>query len=188
MIWAAGVEASPLARSLAEAAGAPVDRTGRLTVQDDLTLAGHPDVFAIGDMVALDGVPGIAPAAMQQGRHAARLIRRRLKLRRRGHPADAPVQNRRARRANAPFRYLDKGSLAVIGHDRAVGLAFGVPVTGFLAILVWGLVHVRYLVGWGSRLVTVVRWLWTLLARNRAERVIAAGPRDARPALAEVPS
>ena len=69
---------------------------------------------------------------------------------------------------------LDKGSLAVIGHDRAVGLAFGVPVTGLGAMLIWALVHVRYLVGWGNRLITTLRWLWTMLARNRAERVIDA--------------
>jgi len=157
VIWAAGVEASPLAQGLADASGADVDRTGRLIVREDLTVPGHGDVFAVGDMVALDGVPGIAPAAMQQGRHAARTIRRRLA----------------GRTEVKRFSYLDKGSLAVIGHDRAVGVAFGVPLTGFGAILVWGLVHIRYLVGWGSRLVTAVRWLWTLLARNRAERVIA---------------
>ena len=157
VLWAAGVEASPLAQELARAAGADTDRNGRLIVREDLTVPGHDDVFAVGDMAALDGVPGIAPAAMQQGRHAARTIRRRLS-------GDG------ARRRVA---YLDKGSLAVIGHDRAVGVAFGVPVTGFGAILIWALVHIRYLVGWGSRLVTAVRWLWTLLARNRAERVIA---------------
>ena len=163
VIWAAGVQASPLAMELAEAAGATLDRAGRLLVHDDLTLPGHEEVFAIGDMVALDDVPGIAPAAMQEGRHAARTIRRRLAGR---------THERR-------FSYLDKGALAVIGHNRAVGTAFGVPVTGFGAILLWGLVHIRYLVGWGSRLVTAVRWLWTLLARNRAERVIAA-PAPAR--------
>ena len=134
VLWAAGVAPSPLARSL----GAELDRAGRVIVGDDLTVPGREEVFAIGDMAALDGVPGIAPAAMQQGRHAARTIRRRLA----GH------DERR------PFRYVDKGSLAVIGHDRAVGLAFGVPVTGLGAMLIWALVHVRYLVGWGNRLIT----------------------------------
>jgi NADH dehydrogenase len=170
VIWAAGVEASPLAAALAGAAGASLDRAGRVVVRDDLTVPGYPEVYAVGDMAAVAGVPGIAPAAMQQGRHAARAIRRRLA---------GDVEPRR-------FAYQDKGSLAVIGNDRAVGLAFGVPLTGLGAIVVWGLVHLRYLVGWGSRLVTAIRWLWTLLARNRAERVIATTEpaRDAE--LAEV--
>ena len=161
VLWAAGVAPSPLARSL----GAELDRAGRVIVREDLTVPGREEVFAIGDMAALDGVPGVAPAAMQQGRHAARTIRRRLAGR------DGP----------GPFRYVDKGSLAVIGHDRAVGLAFGVPVTGLGAMLIWALVHVRYLVGWGNRLITTLRWLWTMLARNRAERVIDAPARLPEP-------
>jgi NADH dehydrogenase len=161
VLWAAGVAPSPLARSL----GADLDLAGRVIVSEDLTVPGREEVFAIGDMAALDDVPGIAPAAMQQGRHAARTIRRRLAGR------DGP----------GPFRYLDKGSLAVIGHDRAVGLAFGVPVTGLGAMLIWALVHVRHLVGWGNRLITTLRWLWTMLARNRAERVIDAPERRPEP-------
>jgi NADH dehydrogenase len=158
VIWAAGVAPSPLAAVLADAAGAPVDATGRIVVCGDLTLARHPEVFAIGDMAAVDGVPGVAPAAMQQGRHAARTIRARLA----------------GRRTPGTFRYLDKGSLAVVGHNRAVGAAFGVRFAGRLALLVWAVVHVRYLLGWGNRVVTVTRWLWTMLARNRGQRVIAA--------------
>jgi NADH:ubiquinone reductase (H+-translocating) len=157
VIWAAGVAASPLARLLGDASGGRLDRAGRLAVEPDLTVPGHPEVFAIGDMAALPGVPGIAPAAMQQGRHAARTIRARLA----------------GRTAPGPFRYFDKGAMAMIGHNRAVGVSFGVRFAGLPAALVWGLVHVRYLVGWGNRLVTVVRWMWTLLARNRGERVIS---------------
>ncbi|HET8949289.1 MAG TPA: NAD(P)/FAD-dependent oxidoreductase, partial [Solirubrobacteraceae bacterium] len=166
VLWAAGVAPSPLARSL----GAQLDRYGRVIVRDDLTVPDREEVFAIGDMAALDGVPGVAPAAMQQGRHAARTIRRRLA----------------GREEPRPFRYADKGSLAVIGHDRAVGLAFGVTVTGLGAMLVWALVHVRHLVGWGNRLITTSRWLWTMLARNRAERVIDAPER--RPEAVPEPS
>ncbi len=107
-------------------------------MRDDLTVPGHDEVFVVGDMAAVADVPGIAPAAMQQGRFAAKTIRRRL-----------------AGRADArPFRYVDKGTLAVIGQRRAVGVAFGVPLTGLGAMLIWALVHVRYLVGWGNRLVT----------------------------------
>ncbi len=152
VLWATGVKPSPLADALG-------GRGGRVAVQDDLTLPGHPEVFAIGDMAALDGVPGVAPAAMQQGRHAARTIRRRL-----------------GSRETEPFHYVDKGRLAVIGRRRAVGTAFGVRVTGRLALLIWAVVHVRYLIGWGNRLVTLTRWLWTLLARDRGQRVISTNP------------
>jgi NADH dehydrogenase len=166
VIWAAGVAASPLAQRLADAGGPATDRHGRLLVAADLTLPHHPEVFAIGDMVALPGVPGVAPAAMQQGRHAARTIRARL--------AGRPVPG--------AFRYLDKGRLAVIGRHRAVGTAAGIRFTGLLALLVWAVVHVYYLLGWGHRLVTVTRWLWTIAARDRAERAIET------PSRAEVPA
>jgi NADH:quinone reductase (non-electrogenic) len=158
VLWAAGVAPSPLARSLADAAGARVDDAGRIVVCHDLTVPNHTNVFAVGDMAAIPGVPGVAPAAMQQGRHAARVIRARLA----------------SRRTPGSFRYLDKGRLAVIGHNRAVGAAMGLRFSGRLALLVWAVVHVRYLLGWGNRLVTVVRWLWTMLARNRGQRVIAS--------------
>ncbi|HEX5618592.1 MAG TPA: NAD(P)/FAD-dependent oxidoreductase [Solirubrobacteraceae bacterium] len=158
VLWAAGVAPSPLARALAEAAGARVDGAGRIVVCHDLTLPKHANVFAVGDMAAVPGVPGVAPAAMQQGWHAARVIRARLA----------------SRHSPGAFRYLDKGQLAVVGHNRAVGTAFGLRVTGRLALLLWAVVHVRYLLGWGDRLVTVVRWLWTMAARNRGQRVIAS--------------
>jgi NADH dehydrogenase len=154
VLWAAGVKASPLAEALGD-----VDRNGRIPVEDDLTLPGRPEVFAIGDMAALDGVPGVAPAAMQQGRHAARTIRDRL-----------------AGKETKPFRYVDKGRLAVIGRSRAVGTAFGIRFTGRLALLIWAVVHVRYLVGWGNRFVTLTRWSWSLLARDRGQRVISTNP------------
>jgi NADH dehydrogenase len=127
VLWANGVRASPLAQAL----GA-ID--GRVAVNPDLTLPCRPEVFAIGDMVALDGVPGDAPAAMQQGRYAARTIRRPL-----------------ARRESKPFHYVDRGRLAVIGRRRAVGTAFGVRVSGRLGLLAWA-VGLRQL--GGSRLVS----------------------------------
>src|SRR5918992_1138085 len=160
VIWAAGVHASPLAEALAGESGGELDRQGRIAVEDDLTLPGYPEVFAIGDMARLDGVPGVAPAAMQEGRHAARTIRRRL--------AD--------RSPPRPFRYVDKGQLAVIGRRRALGSAFGIRFAGRIALLIWAVVHVRYLIGWGNRLVTVTRWLWTMLARDRGQRVISPTP------------
>jgi NADH dehydrogenase len=155
VLWAAGVRASPLA----EALGAELDRSGRVVVEDDLTLPGRPEVFAVGDLAAVDGVPGVAPAAMQQGRHAARTIRRRL-----------------AGKDTAPFQYVDKGRIAIIGRRRAVGTSLGIAFAGRLALLIWAVVHIRYLVGWGNRLVTVTRWMWTLFARNRGQRVISPTP------------
>src|SRR2546423_1522383 len=117
-VWAAGVTASPLAAMLAEAAGAETDRAGRIVVEPDLTVAGHPEGFALGDMVSVRGqqLHGVAPVAMQQGRHAARSIRR-------------------GRRE--PFHYRDKGELATIGRARAVGVVKGVKVSGFLAWAMW---------------------------------------------------
>jgi NADH dehydrogenase len=158
VVWAAGVAASPLARSLVDAGGGRLDDAGRIVVCRNLTLSRHPHVFAIGDMAAVDGVPGVAPAAMQQGRHAARIIRARLA----------------SRRSPGAFRYVDKGRLAVIGHNRAVGAAGGLRFAGRAALLIWAVVHVRYLLGWGNRLVTVTRWLWTIVARDRGQRVIAS--------------
>ena len=174
VLWAAGVAASPLAAALAEAADAELDGAGRLRVRADLTLPGHPEVLAIGDMVALAGVPGD-----RARRDAAGPARRRTRS-----GAGSPAARPRAR-----FRYIDKGSLAVIGRGRAVGVAFGMRFTGALAFLVWALVHVRFLVGWGNRLVTVTRWTWSLLARNRGERVIEPEPaRLEQPARAGVPA
>jgi NADH:ubiquinone reductase (H+-translocating) len=154
VLWATGVKASPLAALLG-----PTSKDGRIAVEPGLTLPGRPEVFAIGDLAALDGVPAVAPAAMQQGRHAARTIRDRL-----------------AARPTRPFRYVDKGRLAVIGRSRAVGISQGFRLTGRLALVVWAVVHVRYLVGWGNRLVTLTRWQWSLLARDRGQRVISPTP------------
>jgi NADH dehydrogenase len=157
-VWAAGVTASPLARELAEAIGAEVDRAGRLTVEADLTLPGHPEVFALGDMVVVqDGkggvqqLPGVAPVAMQQGRHVAKEI---------------------ARGARAPFRYRDKGNLATIGRSHAVADIKGLQLSGFLAWITWLVVHLFYLIGFQNRLLVVVRWTFSYVTRGRGARVI----------------
>jgi NADH dehydrogenase len=157
IVWAAGVRASPLAAALADAAGTSTDRAGRLHVEGDLTLPGHPEVFAIGDMVSLPGVPGTAQPAIQEGKYVASVVRARL----------------RGRTAPAPFRYADKGMMAVVGRTRAVAEIYGVRLEGFLAFAIWGVVHLVYLVGWGNRFEAVARWLWTILARNRRERLIS---------------
>jgi NADH dehydrogenase len=156
VLWAAGVQASPLARALGAATGAETDRAGRLSVGPDLSLPGHPEVFAVGDMVRLDGVPGVAPAAIQAGAYVAKVVRHRLQG-----------------RDTHPFHYLDKGSVATIGRARAVAQISFVKLWGLPAFLLWGVVHLAYLVGWGNRYEAVMRWLWTLAARNRRERLIS---------------
>jgi NADH dehydrogenase len=153
VIWAAGVQASPLAAKLAKASGATVDRSGRIAVLPDLTLPGHPEVFAIGDMTSLDGLPGVAEVAMQGGLHAANSILRRQ----RGEDVVA-------------FRYRDLGSVASIGRFQAVSSIRKVHLTGFPAWLVWFFVHLTFLTGFGDRLSTMVRWLRSMLGRGRAER------------------
>jgi NADH:ubiquinone reductase (H+-translocating) len=152
-VWAAGVAASPLSRLLAEASGAEVDRAGRMVVEPDLTLPGHPEVFAFGDMVTVRGqdLHGVAPVAMQEGRHVARSIRNGTRT---------------------PFRYNDKGELATIGRARAVGTVKGLPVTGFAAWALWLGVHITYLVGFQNRVLVLTRWAFAYFTRGRGARVI----------------
>ena len=157
VIWAAGVRASPLAAQLAEQSGAAADRAGRLAVGGDLTLPGHPELFAVGDLAAVPGVPGVAQAALQEGSYAAAVIRARLH----GH------------RAPSPFRYRDKGSMAVVGRSWAVADIKGIPLAGRAAWMVWAVVHITFLVGWQNRLETVRRWLWDLISLNRHERLVS---------------
>jgi NADH dehydrogenase len=171
VVWAAGVMASGLATALAEATGAEQDRADRVTVEADLTLPGHPEVFALGDMVRVRGrdgtamtLPGVAPVAMQQGRYAAKSVRARL-------------QGRTA----SPFRYRDKGNLATIGRAAAVADIKGVKISGFLAWISWLLVHLFYLVGFQNRLLVAIRWSISFATRGRGARLISD------PADAEVP-
>jgi NADH dehydrogenase len=154
--WAAGVKAAPLAATLAAASGAASDRLGRLLVQPDLTLPGHPEVFAIGDMAAIDALPGVAQVAMQQGRHVAGTVSARLT----------------GREAPPPFRYKDKGTMATIGPRKAVVDAYGLRIGGLLGSLMWAFIHVMYLIGWGNRVITMLRWLIQLTTQNRSQRLV----------------
>lgn len=159
IIWAAGVRASPAAEWL----GAPADRAGRLEVLPDLTVPGHPDIFAVGDTVAIAGpdgspVPGIAPAAKQQGRYVAQTIKARLN----GQPS-------------APFRYQHAGSLAQIGKRKAV-IDFGrFKLRGTIAWWIWGLAHIYFLIGLRNRLSVALSWLWIHARDQRAARLITQG-------------
>jgi len=159
LIWAAGVRASPAAEWL----GAPADRAGRLQVNPDLTVPGHPDIFAIGDTIAVAGpdgkpVPGIAPAAKQQGRYVAAAIKARL----RGE-------------TSAPFRYKHSGSLAQIGKRKAV-IDFGrFKLHGAIAWWIWGIAHIYFLIGLRNRLSVALSWLWIHARDQRAARLITQG-------------
>jgi NADH dehydrogenase len=159
VIWAAGVLASGLSSMLAETSGAEVDKVGRIIVEPDLTLPGHPDVIAIGDMVQVRGqdpLPGVAPVAMQMGRYAARLVRNRLKSK------DTP-----------PFKYKNKGNLATIGRARAVAdLPPRIRVGGFVAWALWLGIHLFYLIGFQNRLLVLMRWAFSFLTHGRGTRLI----------------
>jgi NADH dehydrogenase len=164
VLWAAGVAASPVGRSL----GAPLDRAGRVQVQADLSVAGHEEIFVIGDLAAFeqDGrpVPGVAPAAVQMGGHAAGNILRSL----RAEP-------------RAPFRYKDKGSLATIGRKAAVAVfAGGVKLSGFPAWVAWLGIHILFLIGFRNRLVVMMEWALAYLTYQRSARLILV-PRELKP-------
>jgi len=162
VIWAAGVTASGLAARLGELTGAECDSSGRVTVDRDLTLPSHPEVFALGDMVRVRGpdggslvLPGVAPVAMQQGRYVARVVRARL----RGE-------------TSSPFRYRDKGNLATIGRAAAVADIKGVRLSGFIAWMTWLLVHLWYLIGFQNRLLVLIRWIFSFVTHGRGARLI----------------
>ena len=180
VVWAAGVQASSLARSL----GAPLDKAGRVIVQSDLSVPDHPEIFVTGDLASVsndDGskVPGVASAAIQEGRYAGRTIRRDL----RGQP-------------RTPFRYRDKGSLATIGRAAAVADLGRFHLSGWVAWIAWLVIHVFFLIGFRNRVMVVTEWAWAYLTRRRGARLITgesdselgiapdppAEPQSARPA------
>jgi NADH dehydrogenase len=154
-VWAAGVQASPLGRQIAEQSGAGVDRAGRVQVSPDLTVPGHPEVFVVGDMMALDGLPGVAQVAIQGARFAARQITRRLD--------GAPVEPR--------FEYVDKGSMATISRFSAVASIGRLRFSGFLAWVLWLAIHLVYIIGFKHRVTTLMHWAVSFLGRGRSERV-----------------
>jgi NADH dehydrogenase len=162
VIWAAGVTASSLAATLGDLTGAERDRAGRLTVEPDLTLPGHPEVFALGDMVRVRGpdgasivLPGVAPVAMQQGRYAAKVVRARLRS-----------------KQTAAFRYRDKGNLATIGRAAAVADIKGLKLSGLIAWITWLVVHLWYLVGFQNRILVFIRWSFSFATHGRGARLI----------------
>lgn len=169
VLWGAGVQASPLGRQLAEAAGSAVDRAGRVVVEADCTLPGHPEVFVPGDLASFSHqggkpLPGVAQVAMQMGTYAARVIERRLA----GQPPPGP------------FTYKDPGSMATIGRAAAVADLGWLRLSGYLAWLAWLFVHILYLIVFENRVLVLLQWTWNYVTRGRAARLItgeAALPR-----------
>ncbi len=168
VVWAAGVHASSLARALAEQTGAELDRGGRVKVLPDCTLPGHPDVFAIGDMMSLNDYPGVAQVAMQQGKYVA----------------DVLIDRLRGRAPKGPFHYFDKGSMATISRFQAVAsVGSRLRFSGFIAWLLWLVIHVLYLVGFKNRLTTVLHWAISFVGRGRSQRTTTHQQLVARAAL-----
>ena len=165
-VWAAGVAASPLAKHLANQAGLQVDRLGRVPVEGDCSLPGFPEVFVIGDMMDA-GVPGVAQVAMQSGKHAAKVIAARAA----------------GREIPEPFKYADKGSMATISRFAAVASIGRFQFSGFIAWLIWLVIHLLYLIGFKQRVTTLLHWTISFVGRGRAERAITRQQVVARRAL-----
>lgn len=168
VLWAAGVQASPLARVIAMQTGAQLDRAGRVIVDPDLSLPGHPEIFVIGDMAHFahqtdQPLAALAPVAMQQGHYVARRIV--------GQSRDQPL---------TPFRYRDYGTMATIGRFKAVADLRGLRFSGSLAWLTWLFVHLMAIVQYQNRLPVLVQWAWNYATWNRAARLITG--ETARPA------
>jgi NADH dehydrogenase len=164
VLWAAGVAASPVGSTL----GAPTDRAGRVLVQQDLTVPGHPDVFVVGDLASLNGkdgkpLPGVAQVAIQMGKHSARNIRRSL-----------------AGEANLPFKYVDLGNMATIGRGFAIADFGWLRLKGWIAWLAWLFVHIMNLIGFRNRLVVLVQWAWAYFSYQRAIRLITGSDPEPR--------
>jgi NADH dehydrogenase len=165
VLWAAGVQASPLGPLLAERTGAKTDRAGRVTVEPDLTVPGFADVFVIGDLAHFahteNGrpLPGVAQVAMQQGNYVAELLR-----------------HRRQGRTAGSFQYKDKGNMAVIGRNLAVADAGWFQSVGFLAWLVWAAIHINFLIEFDNKLMVMAQWAWTYFTHRRGDRLITGEP------------
>jgi NADH dehydrogenase len=163
VLWTAGMRANAMGQILADRTSAELDRMGRVIIEPDLSVPGHPEIFVIGDLAhcTQDGasLPGVAPVAMQQGRYVAKLVQKRLV------GTDLP-----------PFRYRDKGSLAVIGRNAAVAQLGRLRFSGFLAWLMWVFIHIGYLIGFDSKLMVMFQWGWNYVTRKRGARLITEGP------------
>ena len=171
VLWAAGVAASPLAKVL----GVPLDRSGRVVVQSDLSIAGHPDAFVIGDLASFteaDGtvLPGLAPVAIQQGKHVARVILDSM----RGKP-------------RPPFKYFDKGVMATVGRASGIAQTGKIKLWGFIGWLAWLFIHVLYLIGFRNRLLVMIQWTWAWVTFGRGSRLITGTSTPPKPTELHAP-
>jgi NADH dehydrogenase len=157
-VWSAGVAASPLGKDLAEQSSVELDRAGRVKVLPDLSIPGHPNVFVVGDMAAVEGVPGMAQGAIQGGKYAANLIKAEIK------GADSSIRE--------PFKYFDKGSMATVSKYNAVAQVGKLEFGGFIAWLAWLGLHLIYLVGFKTKIATLLSWAVTFLSRSRGQLTI----------------
>jgi NADH dehydrogenase len=163
VLWTAGVEAVPFAKHLAEKLGVTTDRAGRMQVEPDLSVSGHPEIFVIGDLVGRDDLPGVAENAMQGGLHVASCIRREL-----------------AGRPRRKYRYRDLGSAAYISRGNALLQVGPVKLAGFTGWVAWGLLHIAFLTGLSNRVSTVITWLATIARASRYHRAFMLGSADAQ--------
>jgi NADH:ubiquinone reductase (H+-translocating) len=170
-IWAAGVQASELGKTLSKQTGAELDRAGRIAVNPDLTLPGHPEIFVVGDMISLDHLPGVAQVAIQGGKHSAKTIKARLK--------NKPEPGN--------FKYFDKGSMATISRFNAVLMMGSFKLTGILAWFGWLVVHLAYMTGFRNRLTATLHWMMSFIGKDRSERTTTMQQIFAREALERVP-
>jgi NADH:ubiquinone reductase (H+-translocating) len=177
ILWAAGVAASPLGKKL----GTPIDRAGRVLVQPDLSIPGHPEVFVIGDLAALKDehgkmLPGVAPVAMQQGTFVAKLIRKELKSHTAGVAPPLSLRSLQRQGGNVDsrpsFHYWDKGSLATIGRAAAVADFGKIHISGYIAWLSWLFIHILFLIGFRNRLLVFIQWAWSYVTYERGARLI----------------
>jgi NADH dehydrogenase len=171
-VWSAGVSASPLGRDLADQSDAELDRAGRVKVLPDLSIPGHPNVFVVGDMAAVEGVPGMAQGAIQGAKYAAKAIKAELK------GAD-PSQRE-------PFQYFDKGSMATVSRFSAVAKVGPLEFGGFIAWLAWLVLHLVYLVGFKTKITTLLSWTVTFLSRARGNLTITEQQAYARTRIEEL--
>jgi NADH dehydrogenase len=172
LLWTAGVQASPLGKALAEATGAAVDRGGRVIVEPDLSLPGHPNIFVIGDLARAAGkdgepLPGVAQVAIQQGRYVGELIERRL-----------------VNKTVSPFAYYDRGNLATIGRGMAVADLGRVRLTGWVAWQIWLFIHLMYLTDVQNRVLVFIQWLWNFVTRGRSALLITERDQQVSPTQA----
>ncbi|CAM2005713.1 NAD(P)/FAD-dependent oxidoreductase [Acanthopleuribacter pedis] len=160
VLWAAGVKATAFGRRVAEQTGAETDRAGRIKVTPELTIPGHPYIYVLGDLAHIEQkngnlVPGVAPAAMQMGKYAAKAVAARL-----------------AGKEPAPFRYFDKGSMAVIGRNAAIAQIANLKLSGFPAWMIWAFIHIHFLIEFGNKMVVSMQWGWNYFTRKRGARLI----------------